>query len=115
MEKALVGTCEGDEVSATIPPEMGFDDPAKQFKHKPVPDGSTVVYTMRVVSIKKGYGAASLPRRSPPPPPPPGLLEILSENSSAIVFVLVLGALVMVLRAPPAGSSKGKRKPKKKG
>eukprot|EP00966_Prymnesium_polylepis_P185518 4300192-Prymnesium_polylepis.1 len=35
MEKALVGACEGDVVSAMIPPEMGFDDPAKQFTRKP--------------------------------------------------------------------------------
>ena len=60
----------GCQVSAEIPPELAFDHPGSTFLKKPVPDGSTVTYNIRVVHIKKGYGQASLPRCKPPPPPP---------------------------------------------
>ena len=116
MEEALMGVCKDDELTAEIPPEWAYDDPNKKFTRKPVPEGSTVVYHMKVVGISKGQGASSLRRRHAapkPPPPPPSLAQMAYENVGAIVFVLLVVMVVMVARAPPA--PKGRKKPKKKG
>jgi len=121
MERAISGGCPGDELSVEIPPELAFDDPSKQFgDRKPVPDGSTVTYHIRILGVEKGSGPASLPRRRampPPPPPPMGVLETgyvtLSENSGTIGFLALVLLVVAVVRSPSNAGSKQKKKKKK--
>ena len=118
MEKAMLGTCEGDEISVNIPPELAFDDPTKNFASKPVPDGTWVTYNMKVVGIEKGHGSASLPRRQASPPqakPARGVVEIVSDNSGAVMFAIFAMFVWVMLRAPSGAPGKKERKKKKKG
>ena len=114
METALKGSCEGDQISATIPPHLAFEDPTKSFKQKIVPDGSTVIYHMTVASIRKGHGVASLPRSSRPPPPPPGWLEMAQQNMSAVLFGALAVALLLLCQGGSTSKASKARKPKKK-
>jgi len=39
MERGMIGQCLGEVRKISMPPELGFDKPGMNFKHKPVPDG----------------------------------------------------------------------------
>ena len=53
MEQAIVGMCLDSEIEVLIPPELAFDDAALSFKDKPVPDGSSVKYRIKLVKLRK--------------------------------------------------------------
>jgi hypothetical protein len=121
MEQALVGMCRGEQVSATIPPHLAYDDPSKQFQRKPVPDGTTVRYEIKVVSIAAGGPLPKTSRAAPstargtPAAPDQGLVEMLAENWMLVAFLAV--GVVVAVGVAAQGSGKPKRtikKPKKR-
>ncbi|GAB5358937.1 hypothetical protein AAMO2058_000501700 [Amorphochlora amoebiformis] len=59
MERGLVGQCIDEVRLVTIPPQLAYDHPEMNFGagRKPVPEGSTVAYRMKVVYIAPRPGS----------------------------------------------------------
>ena len=49
MERGMVGQCLGEQRNILIPPDLAFDDRSLNFKQKPVPDGTTILYQVRAI------------------------------------------------------------------
>lgn len=45
--------CQGEIREVDIPARLAYDDPAKTFKNKPVPDGADVMYRIELVLLER--------------------------------------------------------------
>mmetsp|Transcript_31538 Transcript_31538/g.67723 ORF Transcript_31538/g.67723 Transcript_31538/m.67723 type:complete len:220 (+) Transcript_31538:70-729(+) len=62
MDLSLEGLCVGQKISVIIPPQLAFDDPEMKFdwnkKERPCPQGSSVRYDIKVLTIHSQGGAS---------------------------------------------------------
>mmetsp|Transcript_117070 Transcript_117070/g.331327 ORF Transcript_117070/g.331327 Transcript_117070/m.331327 type:complete len:246 (-) Transcript_117070:138-875(-) len=118
MEAVLRTMCEGETVRATIPGPLAFDTRAGFL-----PYGTSVMYEMEVVSVKKGTGEVPIE-----PEGVKGQASIGSNSSSStpiqtpsqmgwvllLIFVMICGgASYLLSRSSSQGKTKKKSKDKK--
>mmetsp|Transcript_14766 Transcript_14766/g.27827 ORF Transcript_14766/g.27827 Transcript_14766/m.27827 type:complete len:219 (-) Transcript_14766:70-726(-) len=102
MERGMLGQCLGETRIITIPPELGFDHPEMNFKNKPVPDGSTVAYKIKVVDIAPRPGSLSFALAP--------VREVLEANIITITLIVIMAGIWYLFNSQAEAAEKKKRR-----
>lgn len=121
LSLAVIGMCAGEEVEATLPPQLAFDHPMmkrawSEERPKPVPDGELVLYRIKLVEIVNGTAPDDLPKlKKGAQAKAFELTPTMKNYAAAAALALVIAYFVYgALKGPGKPAAKAKPKASKK-
>jgi len=108
MEQGLIGTCLDQTIELIMAPELAFDDKSKVYKDKPVAEGTSVKYQIKVVRIEKGAAKRKRKAKKSKQTDWYG-----NAKSVLVVVALALGAYALKTSMGKGSGKGGKRGPKR--